>query len=224
MKGDKLIIHEGHVKAARQIMNLLFPQIIKTRNKFIITIAGESGSGKSEIAAVLSELLSEKGLKSILLQQDDYFVYPPKTNARMRRKDIGHVGLSEVRLELLDQNLQDIMEGKSAIEKPLVIFDEDRITKETVKLEGIKAIIVDGTYTTILKNVHRRIFIDRTYVDTREIRKRRAREEQDEFLENILEVEHKIISSHKPQANIIVTNNYEVREARENEGTGRRQD
>jgi len=224
MKGDKLIIHEGHVKAARQIMNLLFPQIIKTRNKFIITIAGESGSGKSEIAAVLSELLSEKGLKSILLQQDDYFVYPPKTNARMRRKDIGHVGLSEVSLELLDQNLQDIMEGKSAIEKPLVIFDEDRITKEMVKLEGIKAIIVDGTYTTILKNVHRRIFIDRSYVDTREIRKRRAREEQDEFLENILEVEHKIISSHKPQANIIVTNNYEVGEARENEGTGRRQD
>ena len=224
MKGDKLIIQEGHVKAARQIMNLLFPQIIKTRNKFIITIAGESGSGKSEIAAVLSELLSEKGLRSILLQQDDYFVYPPKTNARMRRKDIGHVGLSEVRLELLDQNLQDIMEGKSAIEKPLVIFDEDRITKEMVKLEGIKAIIVDGTYTTILKNVHRRIFIDRTYVDTREIRKRRAREEQDEFPENILEVEHKIISSHKPQANIIVTNNYEVGEARENEGTGRRQD
>ena len=224
MKGDKLIIQEGHVKAARQIMNLLFPQIIKTRNKFIITIAGESGSGKSEIAAVLSELLSEKGLKSILLQQDDYFVYPPKTNARMRRKDIGHVGLSEVRLALLDQNLQDIMEGKSAIEKPLVIFDEDRITKEMVKLEGIKAVIVEGTYTTILKNVHRRIFIDRTYVDTREIRKHRAREEQDEFLENILEVEHKIISSHKPQANIIVTNNYEVREARENEGTGRRQD
>lgn len=224
MKGDKLIIQEEHVKAARHIRNLLCPQIIKALNKFIITIAGESGSGKSEIAAVLSELLSEKGLKSITLEQDDYFVYPPKTNAKMRRKDTGHVGLSEVNLGLLDQNLQDIMEGKSEIEKPLVIFDEDRIVTETVRLEGIKVVIVEGTYTSILKNVHRRIFIDRTYVDTREIRKRRAREKQDEFLEKILEVEHKIISSHQPQADIIVTNNYEVRETRENEGAGRRQD
>ena len=224
MKGDKLIIQEEHVKAARHIRNVLCPQIIKALNKFIITIAGESGSGKSEIAAVLSELLSEKGLKSITLEQDDYFVYPPKTNAKMRRKDTGHVGLSEVNLGLLDQNLQDIMEGKSEIEKPLVIFDEDRIVTETVRLEGIKVVIVEGTYTSILKNVHRRIFIDRTYVDTREIRKRRAREKQDEFLEKILEVEHKIISSHQPQADIIVTNNYEVRETRENEGAGRRQD
>ena len=211
MKGDKLVIHQGHRKAARGIMKLLLPQIVKTPSKFIITIGGESGSGKSEIAMVLSELLSEKGIKSIILQQDDYFVYPPKTNAKMRRKNIGHVGLSEVRFVLLDEDLKDIMEGKSKIEKPLVIFDEDRITKETVKLEAIKTVIVDGTYTTILKNVHLRIFIDHTYVDTREIRKRRAREEQDEFLEKILQIEHKIISSHKPRADIIVTNDYEVR-------------
>ena len=211
MEGDKLVIQEGHIKAARQIVKLLFPQITRTQDKFTITIAGESGSGKSEIAAVLSDLLFEKGIKSIILQQDDYFVYPPKTNAKMRRKDIGHVGLSEVRLALLDENLKDITEGKSKIEKPLVIFDEDRITKETVELRGIKTVIVDGTYTTILKNVHQRIFIDHTYADTREIRKRRAREEQDEFLEKILELEHRIISSHKPQADIIVTSDYEVR-------------
>ena len=221
MKGDKLVIQEGHVKAARHIMKLLLPQIRKTQSKFVITIAGESGSGKSEIAAVLSEFLSEKGIKSTVIQQDDYFVYPPKTNAKMRRKDISHVGLSEVHLAVLDQNLHDIMEGKSEIDKPLVIFDEDLITKETVKLEGVKVIIVDGTYTTILKNAHQRIFIDRTYVDTKETRKCRAREEQDEFLEKILQIEHKIISSHKPQADIIVTNNYEVKKGRKNEGTSR---
>jgi len=217
MKGDKLVIQEGHVNAARHIMKLLLPQIRKAQSKFVITIAGESGSGKSEIAAALSEFLSEKGIKSAIIQQDDYFVYPPKTNAKMRRKDISHVGLSEVRLAVLDQNLRDIIEGENEINKPLVIFNEDLITKETVKLEGIKAIIVDGTYTTILKNVHQRIFIDRTYVDTIDTRKCRAREEQDEFLEKILQIEHKIISSHKPQADIIVTNNYAVKKGRRNE-------
>ena len=214
MKGDKLVIQEEHVKAAQAVTGLLLPQIVKMQGKFIITIAGESGSGKSEIAAALSEFLSEKGIKSIILQQDDYFVYPPKTNAKMRREDIRHVGLSEVRLDALDQNLHDIMVGKGEIEKPLVIFDDDLITTERVKLGGIKVIIVEGTYTTLLKNVHQRIFVDRTYVDTSEIRKLRAREEQDEFLERILETEHKIISSHKPQVDIILGIDYEMRQAR----------
>ncbi|MEE8596366.1 MAG: hypothetical protein V3T09_00980 [bacterium] len=211
MRGDKLVIHKGHIKAAKSLLDLLLLKIIKTKSKFIITIAGESGSGKSEIAAVLAELFTEKrNIKSLIIQQDDYFLYPPKTNAKMRRKDINHVGLSEVRLELLDQNLSDILKEKEEIEKPLVIFDEDYITKEIINLKGIKTIIVEGTYTTMLKNIHQHIFIDRIYVDTRDARKQRAREEQDEFLEKILEIEHKIISSHKPMADLIVMSEYGV--------------
>jgi len=192
-------------------MELLYPQIVGTQGKFIITIAGESGSGKSETAAALSDLLLKKGIESLVFQQDDYFVYPPKTNAMMRRKDIDHVGLSEVRLALLDENLREILEGKSEIKKPLVIFDDDMITEETVNLEAIKVITVEGTYTTTLKNAHQRVFINRTYIDTREARKLRDREEQDEYLERILEIEHRIISSHQPRADIIVTSDYEVR-------------
>ena len=211
MRGDKLIIHEGHIRAGGQIAELLFPEIIKAESKFIVSIAGESGSGKSEIASVLAESLLEREIKSIILQQDDYFIYPPKTNAGMRRKDVKHVGVSEVRVGLLDQNLKDIAAGKTEIEKPLVIFDEDRIERETIDLEGIKAVIVEGTYTTVLRNVHRHVFIDRTYIDTGESRRQRARERQDDFLEKILEIEHEIIAAHKPRADIIVTKNYEVK-------------
>ena len=210
MKGDKLIIHEGHIRAGEQIAELLFPEIIKAESKFIVSIAGESGSGKSEIASTLSESLLKKDIKCIILQQDDYFIYPPKTNADMRREGIGHVGVTEVRVELLDQNLKDIAEAKTEIEKPLVIFDEDRIERETINLDGIKAVIVEGTYTTVLRNVHRHIFIDRTYIDTRESRQQRARERQDDFLEKILKIEHEIIAAHKPRADIVVTKNYEV--------------
>lgn len=220
MEGDKLIILEGHIKVARHLINLILPQIMNTQSKFIITIAGESGSGKSEIATVFSKLFSENSIKSIILQQDDYFVYPPKTNDKMRRKNITHVGSSEVRLNLLDQNLQEIINDKPKIEKPVVIYDEDLITKETIKPEGIKVIIVDGTYTTLLKNVNMRIFIDRTYVDTREARKHRAREEQDAYLEKVLEIEHKIISLHKSKADIIITKDYE---ANENDRTKKQQ-
>lgn len=219
MKGDKLVVREEHTKAARKIAKLLFLPNTRREGKFILTIAGESGSGKSEIALALSELLSHKGIKSIILQQDDYFVYPPKTNAGMRRKDIRHVGLQEVRLDLLDENLVSIMGGSVTIDKPLVIFDEDRITQETVSLDGVGVVIVEGTYTTVLKHAHQRVFIDRTFLDTKEIRKKRAREEQDRFLEEILQIEHRIISSHLPQATIIVTRDYDVRKVKRHRGT-----
>lgn len=211
MKGDKLVINEGHIRAANQTLELLLPEITSSQGRFVITIAGESGSGKSEIAAALSEALSRQGIKSIILQQDDYFVYPPKTNENMRRRDIGHVGLSEVHLDLIDQNLRDAFAGQRTIIKPLVIFDEDRITEETVNLEGIEVVIVEGTYTTTLKNARQHIFIDRNYIDTLEARRQRAREAQDEFLEKVLNIEHVIIQPQKMRASIIITRDYEVK-------------
>ena len=74
----------------------------------------------------------------------------------------------------------------------------------------MKAVIVEGTYVTLLENVARRVFIDRTHVDTKEARKERAREEQDEYLSRILLIEHGIIAPHKAKADIIITRDYKV--------------
>ncbi|MCK4820383.1 hypothetical protein KA005_31755 [bacterium] len=191
-------------------MEVLLSQIMQAEGKFIITIAGESGSGKSEIATALSQLLAEKGIKNLILPQDDYFVYPPKTNEKMRRTDIGNVGKDEVRLDLLDRNLEEILQLKKKIIKPLVIFNEDRITDELVESEAIDVFIVEGTYCTILKNVDLRIFIDKTYIDTKKTRLERSRENQDNFLERVLKIEHEIISKHKSMADIIVREDYSV--------------
>jgi len=210
MKGDVLVVAEKHIRVANQLAEVLLNQIRESTGRFGITIAGESGSGKSEIAFALSDILINYSIGTEIIQQDDYFVYPPKTNAEVRRKDINNVGHSEVRLDLLDDHLKTIMAGNEIITKPLVIFNEDRITEEELSLGGIRAVIVDGTYTTLLKNVHQRIFIDRTYEDTRDDRQQRKREVQDSYIEQILEIEHHIISSHKEQADIIITKDYEL--------------
>jgi hypothetical protein len=47
-------------------------------------------------------------------------------------------------------------------------------------------------------------------LNTKISRQERAREAQDEYLEKILLIEHKIISLHKSKADIIVTCGYDV--------------
>ena len=212
MRGDKVIVGEEHVRAARGIVGLFLPLIQNALGRFVISIAGESGSGKSEIASALQQRLEREDVRSVIIQQDDYFVYPPKSNAAMRRVDINHVGVSEVRLGLLDDNLREARQGSDSVTKPLILFDEDLITEEVLPVEGARGIIAEGTYTTMLTNVDRHVFIDRTYVDTRETRKRRAREVQDEHLERVLEIEHGIIASHRDLADLIVTREYDVEE------------
>jgi len=212
MRGDKLVIKDHHVKSAKMVAEVVVPEIKNlTGGRYAITIAGESGSGKSETAETLRQELEKHDIHAFILQQDDYFHYPPKTNAQMREKDINHVGTSEVRLDLLDQNIKDAIEGKDTIEKPLVYFDEDKIEKELVDLSGIQAVIAEGTYTTSLDKPHTRVFIDRNYFDTKETRAERSREKQDEFLEKILRIEHDIIRKQREKADLIITKEYELK-------------
>jgi uridine kinase len=209
MRGDRLVIRDEHRRAASGIVEILLPEIGPERIAW--SLAGESGSGKSEIASVLSELLKEKGIRCAILQQDDYFVHPPETNARLRRENIEHVGVSEVRLDVLDSNLREFKGGTDRIRKPLVLFDEDRITEETLDLTGVRILIAEGTYTSLLEGADRRIFIERTCEDTREARLKRAREVQDDHLERVLHIEHRIISTHASLADVLVGRDYGVR-------------
>ncbi|MCF8379558.1 MAG: hypothetical protein K9H49_08285 [Bacteroidales bacterium] len=208
MKGDILIIDDNHRKAAAQAVTIIIEDIRKSRGKFSLTVAGESGAGKSEIAQSIAEKLEEYNLKTYVFGQDDYFILPPKTNENKRKEDIEWVGMSEVKLDLLDQNLLDAIEKNEPITKPLVDFNADKIGEETVDLSDYDVLIAEGTYTTSLKNVDCRIFIDRNKMDTVESRKKRAREAQDKFLDDILTIEHEIISKHKELANVIITKQF----------------
>lgn len=210
MIGDKLIIKDFHTKAAQQICNALMSEINEKSGRYTITIAGESGSGKSEIAAELSRLLAARSISSYILQQDDYFVYPPKTNEKMRRKNIKHVGTGEVKLDLLNAHIEALRKGEERIRKPVVTFEEDRIDEEEIVLGDVKTVIIEGTYTSLLSNIDCRIFIDRDYRETKKSRLERAREAQDDFLERVLEIEHDIISKHKARAHLVVKSDFSV--------------
>jgi uridine kinase len=213
MKGDKLVLQNYHRRAATEIISNIIQDIKKKKTRYIITVAGESGSGKSETGKAIADELDKFGITSVLLGQDDYFVLPPKSNDLKRREDPEWLGPHiEVKLDVLEQNLVNAIQGKNEIIKPLVDYDSNTIEDETINLDGIKVLVAEGTYTSLLKHVDSRIFICRNWLDTLELRQKRMRgnEVGDLFIEQVLSVEHKIIAGHKQLADILITKDFSV--------------
>ena len=211
MKGDILKIMPHHTAAARAVYDLIRDDVKRAPGRFVVAVGGESGSGKSETAAELARLAAEDGVPALVLQQDDYFFLPPKTNHRRRFEDFEWVGPGEVRLALLDEHLARARDAAVVeLEKPLSLFDDDKLAAEVVSLAGVKLVVAEGTYTTSLENVDGRVFISRDYRATREARAERGREGQDDFLERVLAREREFISPLKDGADIVINPDYSV--------------
>ncbi|MEN8907250.1 MAG: zeta toxin family protein [Clostridiales bacterium] len=211
MKGDKILIEQHHYDAARKIIDKVLNDI-EDSEKYAITVAGESGSGKSETANALKQLLEEEGIKCVVLGQDDYFILPPKTNDSKRREEFAWVGTNEVNLNLLNSHVLSILKGASELEKPLVDYDKDCVESEKISTDDIKVVIAEGTYTSLLRNVHNKVFIARNRLETMEAREKRNRgnEVGDPFIEDVLKLEHKIISGHINLADFVIDKDYRV--------------
>jgi uridine kinase len=213
MKGDVVVLQECHRRAAAEIVPLIIDAIRRKSTRYTITVAGESGSGKSATGRAIADELEKHGIRCVVLGQDDYFVLPPRSNNLERRNDPQWLGPHvEVRLDLMEQNLVSAIRGEREITKPLVDYDSDTIQEETVTLDGCKVLIAEGTYTSLLKHVDTRIFIARSWLDTREDRQKRNRgnEVGDPFTEQVLSTEHKIIAGHRQLADLVITKDYEV--------------
>ena len=212
MKGDSVIIEAHHRAAASGIITVILPSIEQSDQRFTISVAGQSGSGKTETATAIAMALEPHGIESVIFHQDDYFVHPPRTNDATRRAGIDWVGTGEVRLDLMDEHLAAFTHGAELIEKPLVDYEEDTILSEILDTASARVALADGTYTTLLQNINSRVFIDRDYHVTRAHREKRKRDksELDPFIDRVLEIEHRIISAHRENADIIVNRDYSV--------------
>ncbi len=211
MRGDSLVIEDHHERAAVGIQQLMQADARVPSERFVVSVAGESGAGKSEIAEALAQQFESVGRKPIVLQQDDYFVHPPRSNDRVRRQDIGWVGPSEVRLDLMEEHLELFRQG-ARLTKPLVRYLEDHIDEIEVDLAPFDVAVVEGTYVTLLKHVDTRVFLTRDYHATRAHREKRRRHdsELDPFIDQVLAVEHSIIAPHRMLADILVHEDYSV--------------
>lgn len=212
MLGDRIIIKKIHEDAARIIGLRILSYLEETEKKIAIAISGESGSGKSETAEALSEYFTTNKISNLILSQDDYFVHPPKSNNLMRRKNPSWRGIKEVRLDLMNEHIEAFHNGEVFVNKPTIDYKTDTVLLENFNFFDAELIIVEGTYTSLLQKIDKRVFIDLDFRQTLKHRQLRNRDplELDEFTTDVLKEEHTIISDHKRFADIIINRDYSV--------------
>ena len=206
-------MEEQYKKIVDIIVPYLNGKIASKSSRYTLTVAGESGCGKSETAKAIAVELEKSGFKTVILGQDHYCYLTPKFNDLKRKEDPDWLGPHvEIKMDLLEKNLKDAVKGKNEITKPVINPDDNSIKDIKISLVGVKVVIAEGTYATLLKNVDTKIFIARNRLDTLEDRKKRNRrnEVNDPFTEQVLITEHKIIAGHRLLADIVITKDFEV--------------
>lgn len=208
MIGDNHTLHPKYFTTAEAIL----PHLPLNTQKLIFGIGGESGSGKSVTALALQQRLNELGYPTLLLHQDDYFKFPPASNHQKRVEDINWVGFQEVHLALLSAHCQAFKNGQSLLQKPLVDYPNNQLLEESISLEGISILLIEGTYCLQIPELDFRIFMCRTYLQTLENRLARGRDVIDEFSNQVLEIEHQLISPFAANADLWIDENYQVQQ------------
>ncbi|CAI8786606.1 uridine kinase family protein [Chryseobacterium sp. IT-36CA2] len=213
MIGDIISLEQEHLDTAENIYEKI-KETFQVSQKWVVGICGESGSGKSVTAFALRKVLEEKGITGLVIQMDDYFKLPPKSNHENRQKSLNNVGLHEVYLDKIQETIKQFKEKESFIAKPLIHYAENSVTEEILNIKDIQVLIIEGTYVLNIDDFDVSIFIDRTYKDTYENRMKRNRDEQSDFVEKVLEIEHKIIRQFKEKADLLLDKKYHIIESK----------
>ena len=180
-------------------------------NRTAIEIAGESGSGKSTTAHDLVNELEAIGIGAELLNQDNYFIRPPRTNHEYRVGDLTSVGPHEVNLELLQSHVDAFLRDDANVEGPLVDYPANRFVTQTVDFSSARLLVVEGTYVFRLRGIALRLFLEATHLDTRERRRVRNRDIDAPIIDRILAIEHEIIARDGTRADIVVDRDFAIR-------------
>lgn len=180
----------------------------------VIGVAGESASGKSTTATALARELGAIGIATGVIHQDDYFIRPPRTNHEHRVRDLSSVGPQEVNLALIASHIVAFRERRSDVSVPRVDYPANRFVIEQVDFAPLNALIVEGTYVLQLGDIDVRIFHDATHVDTLDRRRARNRDIDAPIIDQVLAIEHEIVSRQARVAQIVIDRSFTIHRSR----------
>jgi uridine kinase len=202
-------IQEHYCETAHRIVPFFHAKYGKGK-RLVIAIGGESGSGKSVTAVCLHQVLTQLGHACRLIHLDDYFFLPPNSNHQQRLKGLEFVGMQEVNMALLQAHIDAFLAGQTTLVKPVSNYLTNTLEEETLDLEGVGVLIVEGVYALALHSVNLKIFILKNYLETKAQRLQRARDPDDAYIEQILAIEHQIIQPMGLTADVLIDKEYQA--------------
>lgn len=208
MLGDVLLIDDKHRVAGE----IIIQEILKRRkNKFTVAISGESGTGKTELAHVIAKGLRKHGIFAKPIHIDNYYNTLPleRTDYRQKNGIENVVGYNEYDWDTIYRNINDFKEGNKST-MPCIDLVTEQVDTLITDFKDVDMLIIDGLYAMKTDHIDLKIFIDITYHDTGKAQLLRGKEPQNEYRMKVLLQEHKMVSSLKELADIIIKKDYNV--------------
>ena len=209
MLEDVLLIAEKHIEAAAEIEK----EILKRKkDKFIVAISGESGSGKSELTHVIAKNMRKHGIFAKPVHVDNFYKVLPleRTEWRLKNGIEKVVGLNEIDWDGVRKTVDDFKNSRENT-MPCVDLVTEQVDKLTTNFDGIDMIVIDGLYAINCEEADLRVFIELTYHETKKAQSSRGKEPQNEYRMRVLEQEHKTVQSLKDKADVFIDKSYKVR-------------
>jgi ABC-type dipeptide/oligopeptide/nickel transport system ATPase component len=152
---DKLRITKGHDEAANELVPVIL-EALKATGKVIFAAGGESGTGKSEIAYLVREILKKQEVSTVEWSFDNAYVTTPEEREKKRAEDYdNNVGLNEMNRPKIEE-IMSCFEQDKPVTVPIVVINEDgsRPIKEiTLNMEDKKVLIFDGLYAALIGEI-----------------------------------------------------------------------
>ncbi len=195
MLNDRITVNKKHIDAANVVVDDILPEI---GQKYIMAIGGEVGSGKSTLAYTIAMRLKKEGVKSKIIDLDDFYKVPPHERKQWRRDHgIESVGPDEYDWDSINTLIGDFRQGRKST-MPCVDLITSEVDQLRTSFKGIRVLIINGLYATKLNQADFRVFIELTYAETKEAQLFGQKEEMTGFRKQILEREHKMVQALKP--------------------------
>ncbi len=207
MLGDVLLITENHKKAAREILVFLEKE---PGEKVILSIGGESGSGKTEIAHEVARALKAQGTPAKIMHIDNYYLTSPVERTPWRQEHgLQSIGFTEYDWEKINLNLAEFKEDRDQVSMPCIDLLTDQEDQLVTSFKGLKYMIIEGLYA-IQADADLKVLIDLTYHETKKAQFERGKEPTNEYRWLVLQQEHEVVQSLRPRADLLVNKDFSV--------------
>ena len=184
--GDILKINISHRARTNLLFDWLRNKYTDPAKKLVISVGGPSGSGKSEIGALLSALYQNAGIPSILVPCDNFPIRAPKFNDLHRRELFDSKGKEalaaylgsedEILFSRLGDICKDFLSGAETVNLRKINMQTCEITDSIpTKVGHARVLVFEGTWSCRIPSLSESVFLATDFKKTAAHRQNRGR-------------------------------------------------